>query len=144
MTAFSQKFQVIWANLDPNAHVRHTAYNDYAAQVRVGFFEKFGLSHGQMTTSHLGMILFHEDTTFKNEVLMNDKITVDCAALGFRKDFKVWKLRHQIWKENGDLACTVIATGAFMDLTARKVVIPPKEVIEILKGVPKTDDFGCF
>lgn len=35
---FYKEFQVIWADMDPNRHMRHTAYNDYAAQLRVSFF----------------------------------------------------------------------------------------------------------
>ena len=72
---------------------------------------------------------------------MNENITVDCAAVAFREDLKVWKFRQNIWKENGDLACTVIATGAFIDLRARKVVVPPQEIIDMLNSIPRTEDF---
>lgn len=141
MEPFNQTFQVIWADLDPNAHMRHTAYNDYAAQVRVALFDELGLPLQRLVASGYGPVLFHEDTTFRKEVLMNERIVVDCAALAFRKDLKVWKFRQQVWKADHQLACTILATGAFMSLKERKVVVPPKQIIEMLEKVPKTEDF---
>jgi acyl-CoA thioester hydrolase len=139
---FKQQFQVIWADLDPNAHMRHTAYNDYAAQVRVGLFDELSLPLAELVASGYGPVLFHEDTTFKREVFMNERITVDCAAVAFRKDLKIWKFRQQVWKQNGELACVIIATGAFMSLKERKVVVPPQKIIDMLERIPKTEDFG--
>ncbi len=142
MEPFKQQFQVIWADLDPNAHMRHTAYNDYAAQVRVGLFDELSLPLAELVASGYGPVLFHEDTTFKKEVFMNERITVDCAAVAFRKDLKIWKFRQQVWKQNGELACVIIATGAFMSLKERKVVVPPQKIIDMLERIPKTEDFG--
>lgn len=141
MKPFEQEFQVIWADLDPNAHLRHTAYNNYAAQVRAALFDHLGLPLAKFVASGVGVILFHEDTTFKKEVLMNEKITVDCAAMGFRKDYKIWKFRHNIKKASGDIACTILVTGAFMNLKERKVAPPPPEMTEVIKNVPLTEDF---
>lgn len=144
MAPFEQHFQVIWADLDPNAHMRHTAYNDYAAQVRVGLFDELGLPLAKLVASGYGPVLFHEDTTFTKEVFMNERITVNCAALAFRKDLKIWKFRQQVKKSSGEVACTVIATGAFMSLTERKVVLPPEHIVSMLERIPKTEDFGWF
>lgn len=141
MEPFKQEFQVIWADLDPNAHMRHTAYNDYAAQVRVGLFEELDLPLAKLVAKGYGPILFHEDTSFKSEVFMNEKITVTCAAVAFRKDLKVWKFRQNVLKQDGSIACTIIATGAFMSLKERKVVVPPKEIIDMLEQIPKAEDF---
>ncbi len=144
MEPFKNQFQVIWADLDPNAHMRHTAYNDYAAQVRVSLFDELKMPLNRLVASGFGPVLFHEDTSFFKEVFMNEKITVDCAALAYRRDMKIWKFRQQIFKENGSLACIIIATGAFMDLKKRKVVEPPKHIVDMLDGVPVTDDFHIF
>lgn len=141
MEPFKQQFQVIWADLDPNAHMRHTAYNNYAAQVRVGLFDHLGLPLAKLVASGVGVILFHEDTTFKKEVFMNEQITVDCAAIGFREDFKIWKFKQNIWKADGVLACTILVTGAFMGLKERKVMPPPQAVADIMESVPRTEDF---
>lgn len=144
MSAHQNTFQVIWADLDPNAHMRHTAYNDYAAQVRVSLFDVLGTPLNKLVAMGYGPVLFHEDTTFYSEVFMNEKITVNCAALGYRSDMKVWKFRQQVKKHDGTLACQIIATGAFMDLKQRKVVVPPDFLLKMLDNIPKTVDFKIF
>lgn len=141
MEPFKEQYQVIWADLDPNAHMRHTAYNDYAAQVRVGLFDNLNLPLNKLVASGYGPVLLHEDTSFKREVFMSERITVDCAALAYRTDLKIWKFRQRIFKQNEELACTIIATGAFMDLKKRKIVVPPKEIVDMLEQIPKTEDF---
>lgn len=72
---------------------------------------------------------------------MNEKISVTCAAVAFRKDLKIWKFRQDVLKSNGKVACTIIATGAFMSLKERKIVVPPQEITDMLERIPKTDDF---
>lgn len=144
MEQYRQEFQIIWADLDPNAHMRHTAYNDYAAQVRVGLFDALGYPLAKLVASGFGVVLLHEDTTFRKEVFMSERIAVDCAALGFREDMKIWKFRQNVWKANGELACTVIATGAFLDLKERKIVVPPAHILEMMERVPKAEDFKLF
>jgi acyl-CoA thioester hydrolase len=141
---FQREFQVIWANLDPNAHMRHSAYNDYAAQVRVSLFNDLGFSLNELVAAGFGIVLMHEDTSFYKEVLMSERITVTCQALTYRSDMKIWKFRHQILKENGEVSCVIIATGAFMDLKTRKVIVPPIAITSLLDKIPKTDDFYIF
>lgn len=138
------KFNVIWADLDPNAHMRHTAYNDYAAQVRVRMFDEFGFTLNKLLKIGYGPLLFQENTTFIKEVRMNEMITVDCAAYALRKDRKIWKFRHRVFNEAGELACVIEVTGAFLDLKARKVVVPPEEIVAMLDRVPTTEDFQWF
>lgn len=144
MKTYHNQFQVIWADLDPNSHMRHTAYNDYAAQVRVSLFDALGMSLIKLVEAGFGPILMHEDTSFYREVLMNEKITVTCEALAYRKDMKIWKFRQQILKNEGVVACVIIATGAFMDLKTRKVVVPPPEIVDMLDRIPHASDFHLF
>jgi len=140
----SSQFNVIWANLDPNAHMRHTAYNDYAAQVRVKMFDEFGFSLHNIMKMGFGPVLFQENTTFIKEVRINDTITVDSAAFALRRDKKIWKLRHQIFDGQGDLACKIEVVGAFLDLNTRKVAAPTEKIVVMLNQLPTTEDFEWF
>lgn len=140
----SIQFNVIWANLDPNNHMRHTAYNDYAAQVRVRMFDEFGFPLHKIMKMGYGPLLFQENTTFIKEVRMNETITVDCAAFALRTDKKIWKFRHQVFNSEDELACKIEVTGAFLDLKARKIVTPPEEISNMLDQIPTTDDFEWF
>ena len=42
--SFIVKFATKWSDFDPNNHMRHTAYNDYAAEVRIRYFAENNFS----------------------------------------------------------------------------------------------------
>lgn len=139
--SFTRKFKIIWADLDPNRHMRHTAYNDYAAQVRLEFFASYGADMSRLSELGIGPILFREDTRFFREVHMNETIEVSFELSKVRKDGYKWSIRHAIYKETGELACTIDTDGAWLDLNLRKVTIPPAEIQQMMLDAPKTDDF---
>src|SRR5436190_8911963 len=101
MSGYSIEFQVIWADIDANRHMRHTAYNDYAAQVRLQFFADHGFSVNKLEEEKTGPILFREETLFVKEVGMNEKIKVDLKLSAMRKDGSRWKITHTIYKSSG-------------------------------------------
>jgi hypothetical protein len=44
MTSFSKQLSFRWSDLDPNFHVRHSAYYDFGAQHRIEILESLGLT----------------------------------------------------------------------------------------------------
>ena len=138
----TKSFQVIWANLDPNMHLRHTAYNDYAAQVRLGFFLDHGFSMKDMARLQIGPILFREETKFLREVGMNETIHINCKLTGLRKDGSRWNMVHQIFKSDGALSAIISVEGAWIDLKIRKLAVPPKELSDVVEQMPKAENFA--
>lgn len=138
---YSKTYEIIWANIDANRHLRHTAYNDYAAQVRVSFFKDFGFSVEKLARLMIGPILFSEHTKFMREVGMNDSITVDIRVASMRKDASRWKIVHQVFRSDGILSAVITVEGAWMDLNTRKLTIPPPEILGMIDSMPKTEDF---
>lgn len=138
---YIKSFQVIWANIDANRHLRHTAYNDYAAQVRVNFFTDHGFSIERLVKTEIGPILFKEETKFLKEVGINEVIKVDILLAGMRKDGSRWKVIHNVYKEDGTPSAVITVDGAWMDLKARKLIIPPKDLLNIFESMLKSKDF---
>lgn len=141
MSEFSREFTVIWADLDPNRHMRHSAYNDYAAQLRLEFFTEYGLDLNQLMKLGIGPILFREETRFFKEVTMSERIKVTFAIQKTRKDGSKWSIEHNIHKENGELASRIVVDGAWLDLAKRKITVPPVELADILANAPRSEDF---
>ena len=83
---FLVTFATKWSDFDPNQHMRHTAYNDYAAEVRVRYFAKNNLTIADFSRLGLGPILFTEETSFRKEVLMGKNITVNMKLAGVSKN----------------------------------------------------------
>jgi acyl-CoA thioester hydrolase len=141
MQKYTKQFDVIWADLDPNRHMRHTAYNDYAAQVRVAFMDDNGIGFDEMEKLMLGPVLFKEETHFLSEVRMGERITVDLQIAGLSLDGERWKMVHQVFKSDGSLSAVIKVEGAWMDMVKRKLKQPPKELVNKFNELPKTDDY---
>lgn len=141
MKEYSKTYEVIWADMDPNRHMRHSVYNDYAAQTRVAMFADFGLPITKIAEDGLGPILFREETRFFKEIHLSEIITVKCAVKGMKKDGSRWSFLHEILKENQVKAAEIIVDGAWLDLNLRKVGIPTEEMMKVIKAFPRTADF---
>lgn len=138
---FKESFKTKWADFDPNNHLRHSAYNDYAAECRVRFFHNYGLSLAQFNALHIGPILFQENTNFYREISIGENITVELLLKGTSENGERFKFTHQIYKENGVLSATIEVYGAWLDLEKRKLTTPPKKIIDIFKQLNKTENF---
>ncbi len=138
---YSKTFEVIWADMDPNRHMRHSVYNDYAAQTRIAMFQDFGLPINKIAEMHLGPILFREETKFLKEIGLSEQITVTCKLTTMRRDGSRWTFLHEIFKQNGDKAAQIIVDGAWLDLEKRKLASPPKKLLEVVKNFPRTESF---
>jgi len=138
-------FQVIfptkWSDFDPNRHMRHTAYNEYAAEVRVRYFAKHNFSMAAFTKYNLGPILFTEETSFLKEIRVGENITVNIKLQGVSKNNERWKIVHEVFNEAGKLSAIIKVYGAWMDLSKRKLCVPPKTTKEMFEFAEKTPDF---
>ena len=68
MSEYKKPMDLRWSDLDPNYHLRHSVYYDFAAQIRTAFLEEHGLTIRQMQELHLGPVLFREEGIFRREV----------------------------------------------------------------------------
>jgi acyl-CoA thioester hydrolase len=139
--SFEVEFNTKWADFDPNRHMRHTAYNDYAAEVRIRYFAHVGFPVDEIAADGIGPILFTEFTSFRREIHTGEKITANAKLLGVSEDKRKWKIRHEIFNEAGKLAATIEVYGAWIDLHKRKLTILPEKYEGLLNGLEKTDDF---
>jgi acyl-CoA thioester hydrolase len=137
----TKEFEVKWADLDPNRHMRHSAYNDYAAHMRLKILESIGLTVKIMEDLSMGPILFREETKFYREVGMQGNITMTAALLKSRKDGSRWSFIHEMYREDGVKAATIVVDGAWIDMKLRKLAIPPKKVLDSFLSMPKAENF---
>lgn len=125
---YEKTFAVRWADLDPNAHMRHSAYADYAAQVRLDFLADHGFALPRFAELGIGPVLFREDTRFLKEVHLGETIRVTAELGGLRADGARWRIIHTLYKADGREAAVVAVDGAWLDLRQRKLVVPPPEL----------------
>jgi len=138
---FEITFHTKWSDFDPNRHMRHTAYNDYAAEVRVRFFQEHGLSISEFAKLNIGPVLFKEETSFLKEIHIGENITVKMELEGVSKGIERWQFKHQIFNEKGKLSAEIKVYGAWIDLQKRKLTVPPAKFVKIFQDLPKTENF---
>ncbi|HSN92060.1 MAG TPA: thioesterase family protein [Anaeromyxobacteraceae bacterium] len=142
MDVFETRCEVRWADLDPNGHVRHTVFMDWATQCRVAALAAAGLGPRRFQELGCGPILFREETDYLREVGAGDRITVSLEVIGASPDWKHWRIRHRLVRGDGAPCATVVVRGAWFDLGTRKVVAPPAPIAEAFAGFPRGADFA--
>lgn len=139
--SYHRQYEIRWADLDPNGHVRHSAYLDYAAQLRIAYFSEHRYPLKRIMGDAIGPVLFSENISYLRELSASELITTDLALTGLSENRKHWGIRHQVFKQSGELAASVDCCGAWMDLNARKVVVMSDELYEMMAGIERATDY---
>lgn len=121
--------------------MRHSAYNDYAAESRVRLFNAYGLSLIEFNKLNIGPVLFREETDFFKEINLSDDISVELLLKGFTENGERFKMQHKIYRGDGKLAAEINIYAAWMDLKKRKLTGAPKMIMDVLNQLDKTEDF---
>ena len=139
--SYKVDFATKWSDFDPNRHMRHTAYNEYAAEVRIRYFADNNFSIQEFTKHNIGPILFEEYTSFRKEIHLGENISVNIKLSGISENYERWKIVHEVFNEAGKLSAIIKVYGAWIDLTKRKLTAPPKEAFAMFEKAERTDDF---
>jgi acyl-CoA thioester hydrolase len=142
MNSFNCNIEVRWSDLDPNFHVRHSAYYDYGAYVRIQFLTRYHITAQFMLEHGFGLIVFREECVFKKEIRLEDRVRVDLKLIQARRDFSRWTLQHHIFKNDEILAAVITLEGAWMDTVNRKLMVPPEAVFHCFELAPRAENFN--
>ena len=132
--------EIRWSDLDPNYHLRHSAYYDFGAYCRICFLFENGVTDKLLREHKIGPILFREECFFKREIVFGDKINVSLKLRSVSEDFRKFSMLHEILKNN-EIAALLTVDGAWMNTHLRKVTAPPEIIINSLNALVKTEDF---
>lgn len=137
----SVPIQVQWLHLDPNNHVRHSAYFDFGAYARIVLFDSLEMKASLFQKEKFGPILFREEAIFKKEILFEDKIFCHTSIYKATQDFRKWGFRHDLIKVDGTVAATICSDGSWMNTETRKLTSLPAEYIIKMETIKKSQDF---
>jgi acyl-CoA thioester hydrolase len=136
MSMYQIPLQIRWSDLDPNFHLRHSVYYDWAAMCRTEFLVLNGLTPVVMQRLKFGPIIFREEAVFKKEIKFGDSLTINMKLLKSRKDYSRWTIAHEIVKVDGTLCAVVTVDGAWLNVVERKLLVPPEEVKAVFNKIP--------
>ncbi|MEZ4939346.1 MAG: thioesterase family protein [Saprospiraceae bacterium] len=138
---FRQTVQLRWADMDSNAHMRHSVYYDLGASIRIEFLAMHGVTFPLMEEMHFGPVLFREEAVFRKEIRYGDALYINLQVPKCRRDGSRFSFRHEIRREDGTLCAVLQVDGAWIDTQKRKLTKPPEIVRAMFEAAPKTTDF---
>jgi acyl-CoA thioester hydrolase len=138
---YVKTIQIRWADIDANRHLRHSAYYDYGATLRMMILSENGLTTEKLEQLQIGPVLFREEAIFRREIRLEDVITVDVELLKATPDYGRWSIRHNFLKADGSLAAVINIDAAWIDMVKRKLTVPDEFIQNIFANFPKPDDF---
>ena len=137
MAGYFKQIEIRWSDLDPNFHLRHSAYYDFGAFCRIAYMTENGLSPGVMASHNIGPVLFREECLFKREITFGDSVRVNLSLDKTTPDFSRWTMVHEIWKNEDTLAAIITVDGAWIDTIKRKLTALPNNFIEVFSKMAK-------
>lgn len=143
MADYIKKISIRWSDLDPNFHMRHTAYYDFGAQQRIEILTAYGISPHVMNNGQFGPVLFREECVFRKEIRFGDDVYIRTEISKMREDASRWTFRHVfLGADQLSILAIITAEGAWMSTLLRKLSSPvPPIVVTAMKAFPKAEDF---
>ncbi|MBV7536361.1 thioesterase family protein [Duganella sp. sic0402] len=138
---FAKKLMAGWGDMDFNSHMRNTAFLDKSGDVRMLFLSEHGFPMSEFMRLKIGPVVMKDEIAYVKEVLLLEEITVTLSLAGLAEDGSRWILRSDIIRPDGKLAARVNSTGGWLDLSARKLIVPPPKLMATWQALVKTDDF---
>ena len=141
MDDYSMSYEIRWADLDANGHVRYSAYIDATADLRYRFFAQHNFPPEAFQQLGIGAVYTALTANFLREVRSGETLTVTYLLAGLSPQGTRWKVQHDILKSTGKKAVTLSLEGAILNLTTRKPAIPTPELLAVIQQIPRASDF---
>lgn len=141
---FERTLSIGWEHMDVNGHMRNTAYLDFAVNVRMAFFNAHGFPVSEFRRLHLGPVVQRDDIQYFRECHMLEELRGTLALAGCSEDMSRFRLRNEFYKSDGRLAARLRTDGGWLDLSARRLCIPPDSVRDALHLLDRTEDFEAL
>ncbi len=137
-----KQISIRWSDLDPNFHLRHSVFYDFAAQQRVEILSSIGLTMSKFQEMKMGPVIFREEAIFRREIKMGDPITLEVYLSKMSKDGTKWSFEHRFVNEMGKLMATLHVDGSWIDIVARKLYKDiPQDLLQSFIDFPRTENF---
>ena len=123
-----------WADMDFNAHMKNTAYLDKAADVRQMFLIEHGFPVEEFLRLRIGPVVMKDEVEYFREVGLQQQIRVTYALAGHAPDGSRFRLRHEIFRPDGELSARVTSLGGWLHLDERRLIAPPPPLLAAMQA----------
>ncbi len=140
--AYAKSFEIRWSDLDPNRHLRGTAYEDFATHVRFSYLAERGFPVQRFAELGIGPVILKLEIGFFREAVLGDTLAVGLEMAGMTKDRSRFRFHHDITKSDGTRSAQIDVDGAWLDLSRRKITTPPEDLRRAMEEMPRAQEFA--
>jgi len=138
---FERQMIAGWGDMDFNSHMRNTAYLDKSADLRMMYFSENGFPMQEFKRLRLGPVVMHDELDYFREVGLLEELRVTLELAELAADGSRFAIQNTFFRADGKMAARVKSRGGWMDLTARKLIVPPDGLLTTLRSAPRSEDF---
>ena len=138
---FAERFPIRWSDLDANRHVRNTIFSELATHTRFRLLESHGFGQARFEELRFGPVMFREEVRYRRELRFGDEATVSVEFDGLSDDGSQWRVRQVVTRDDGKESAVLTIDGAWIHLDTRTLVAPPTELLDLIRGLPRTERF---
>lgn len=141
MERFEKVLYATWRDMDYNSHMANTAYLDRAADVRMMYFAENGFTADDMLRMRIGPVVMKDEIEYFREVRLLQEIRVGLSLAALSPDGSRFILRNEFTHPDGKKCAVVTSTGGWLDLTQRKLIVPPEALKKAMEALPRIEGF---
>jgi acyl-CoA thioester hydrolase len=141
---YSKRLYAGWGDMDFNAHMSNTAYLNKCGDVRMMLFAENGFPISELARLKIGPVAMRDELEYVKEVKLMQELIVSAALAGLSDDGSRWAIRHELMRTDDKLCARVTSTGGWLDLNARKLIVPPEDLLAVTKMLSRTEDFSIL
>jgi acyl-CoA thioester hydrolase len=142
---FSIRLFARWADMDFNQHMRNAAYLGASEDCRMRFLADRGFSMAELQRRQLGPVVLEDKLTYKQELKLLEPYRVELSLAAITRDGRRMKLRNTFTRDaDTALVAAVESVVLWLDLAARKPVVPPEELRAAWLGLARSSDFEWY
>lgn len=138
---FEHRVKASWGLMDFNGHLGNTAYLDLAADTRMLYFAANGFPPHEFARLRMGPVVRRDEVDYHREIHLLEDVRIDVSIAALAPDASRFRIRNRISRADGVLAARVTSAGGWLDLAARKLVVPPDALREAMASLPRDEDF---
>lgn len=141
MKAFHITVKARWADMDQNGHLANSAFLDMAVDTRMSFFTAHGFPAQEFARRQFGPVVRRDEMEYLREVRLLEEIVVTLELAGMAENGSRFRLASDFFKAGREPCARLRTEGGWLDLRARRLMLPPPEVLEALALLTRTPDF---
>ena len=138
---YSKKLYAGWREMDYNAHMGNTAYLDKAVDVRLSFFLENGFPTSELARLNIGPVILKEEIQYFREIRLLQEFTVTLELAGLSPNGHRFTLHNEFFRPDGERCARITTYGGWLDLSRRKLIEPPGEIVAALRRLTRCEDY---